>query len=261
MAKIDNFIEQELREIVENSFSMNEVIDKLEYATHSGGSHNTVKKRIELYNIDISHFGSIKGIKRTEENVFIENSTASQATLRRWYKKGEYTPYICSICGQEPIWQGKDLTLILDHINGSNHDDRLENLRWVCPNCNQQLDTTNGKNLRNLRNLRNKNNNNNNNNNKNNYNYNKILNYCIDCGKEISRGAMRCISCEQARRHCEKPITREELKRLIRNTPFTRIGEQFGVSDNAIRKWCDSYNLPRKVSDIKKYTNEEWNKI
>ena len=256
MAKIDNFTEQELREIVENSFSMNEVIDKLGYATHSGGSHNTVKKRIELYNIDISHFGSIKGIKRTEENVFIENSTASQATLRRWYKKGEYTPYICSICGQEPIWQGKDLTLILDHINGSNHDDRLENLRWVCPNCNQQLDTTNGKNLRNLRNK-----NNNKNNNNNNYNYNKILNYCIDCGKEISRGAMRCISCEQARRHCEKPITREELKRLIRNTPFTRIGEQFGVSDNAIRKWCDSYNLPRKVSDIKKYTNEEWNKI
>ena len=230
MAKIDNFTEQELREIVENSFSMNEVIDKLGYATHSGGSHNTVKKRIELYNIDISHFGSIKGIKRTEENVFIENSTASQATLRRWYKKGEYTPYICSICGQEPIWQGKDLTLILDHINGSNHDDRLENLRWVCPNCNQQLDTTNGKNLRN------------------NKNKDKILNYCIDCG-------------EQARRHCEKPITREELKKLIRNTPFTRIGEQFGVSDNAIRKWCDSYNLPRKVSDIKKYTNEEWNKI
>ena len=243
MAKIDNFTEQELREIVENSFSMNEVIDKLGYATHSGGSHNTVKKRIELYNIDISHFGFVKGVKRTEENIFIENSTASQATLRRWYKKGEYTPYICSICGQEPIWQGKDLTLILDHINGSNHDDRLENLRWVCPNCNQQLDTTNGKNLRN----KNKN--------------NKIVNYCIDCGKEISIGATRCISCEQARRHCEKPVTREELKKLIRNTPFTRIGEQFGVSDNAIRKWCDSYNLPRKVSDIKKYTDEEWNKV
>ena len=37
--------------------------------------------------------------------------------------------------------------------------------------------------------------------------------------------------------------------------------EPLGVSDNAIRKWCDSYNLPRKVSDIKKYTNEEWNEI
>ena len=36
--------------------------------------------------------------------------------------------------------------MILDHINGDNKDDRLENLRWVCPNCNYQLDTTNGKN-------------------------------------------------------------------------------------------------------------------
>ena len=42
----------------------------------------------------------------------------------------------------KPIWQGKPLTLILDHINGKNNDDRLENLRWVCPNCNRQLPTT-----------------------------------------------------------------------------------------------------------------------
>ena len=243
MAIIDNFTEQELREIVENSFSMNEVIDKLGYATHSGGSHNIVKKRIEQYNIDISHFSSIKGIKRTEENIFIENSTASQATLRRWYLKGEYTPYICSICGQEPLWQGKELTLILDHINGSNHDDRLENLRWVCPNCNQQLDTTCGKNIKNIKKINNK------------------IKYCVDCGKQITQNATRCIQCENKNRQENKPITREELKNMIRNTPFTRIGEQFGVSDNAIRKWCDFYNLPRKVSEIKKYTDEEWDKI
>jgi len=66
--------------------------------------------------------------------------------LRNWYKKGNYTKYECSICGQEPFWNGKELTLILDHINGVHTDDRLENLRWVCPNCNYQLDTTNGKN-------------------------------------------------------------------------------------------------------------------
>ena len=41
-----------------------------------------------------------------------------------------------------PIWQGKPLTLILDHKNGNNRDNRLENLHWVCPNCNQQLPTT-----------------------------------------------------------------------------------------------------------------------
>ena len=57
------------------------------------------------------------------------------------------------------------------------------------------------------------------------------------------------------------PISREDLKHLIRTTPFLTIGKQFGVSDNAIRKWCDKYKLPRKVSEIKKYTDEEWEDI
>jgi len=42
--------------------------------------------------------------KRTFENVFCENSTASQHTLRKWYKKGNYTEYKCSICGLESFW-------------------------------------------------------------------------------------------------------------------------------------------------------------
>ena len=58
-----------------------------------------------------------------------------------------------------------------------------------------------------------------------------------------------------------KRCDREELKNLIRNIPFTHIGKKFGVSDNTIRKWCDYYNLPHRVTDIKKYTNEEWSKI
>lgn len=56
-------------------------------------------------------------------------------------------------------------------------------------------------------------------------------------------------------------ISREELKKLIRTTSFTQIGKQFGVSDNAIRKWCDKYNLPRKVSDIKKISDKDWELI
>ena len=66
--------------------------------------------------------------------------------MRKYFIKGEYVEHKCSICGQEPEWQGKPLTLILDHINGINNDHSLENLRWVCPNCNQQLDTTGSKN-------------------------------------------------------------------------------------------------------------------
>ena len=55
---------------------------------------------------------------------------------------------ICSICGQKPFWNGKPLTLTLDHIDGDNTNDVLTNLRWVCPNCDRQLDTFGSKNKR-----------------------------------------------------------------------------------------------------------------
>ena len=56
-------------------------------------------------------------------------------------------------------------------------------------------------------------------------------------------------------------VSREELKNLIRNKPFTQIGKQFGVSDNTIRKWCDKFNLPKKKTEIQNYSEEEWSKI
>ena len=57
------------------------------------------------------------------------------------------------------------------------------------------------------------------------------------------------------------PITREQLKKLIREQPFTTIAKSFNVSDNAIRKWCDKFKLPRKKTEIKKYSDQEWKLI
>lgn len=134
--------------MTKESFSMAELIKKIGYSTKSGNNRVTVKKRLKEYGISTEHFRSTQNrVKREPANVFIKNSTASQKVLRKWYKKGEYSEYKCSICGLLPVWMGKELTLILDHINGINNDDRLENLRWVCPNCNQQLPTTGYKNV------------------------------------------------------------------------------------------------------------------
>lgn len=85
--------------------------------------------------------------------------------------------------------------------------------------------------------------------------------FCIDCGKEISKGATRCVSCDGKRKITEKPVTRDELKLLIRTTSFAAIGRKYGVTDNAIRKWCDRYNLPRKATEIKKISDEDWKLI
>ena len=244
MGYFENYSSEEIANIVKNSISYKDFARKIGYSNSCSG--DTIKMlQQKLNNYDTSHFCTQKQMtKRSEENIFIENSTASQHTLRSWYLKGNYTPYICSICGQEPLWQGKELTLILDHINGNNKDDRLENLRWVCPNCNQQLDTTGSKNP-------------------NRKNFKKLY-YCIDCGKEISKGSTRCKECAAKKNiiPIEKlPITREELKKLIRTKSFVEIGKIYQYSDNNIRKWCDKFNLPRKKSEINKYSDEEWDKI
>jgi hypothetical protein len=85
--------------------------------------------------------------------------------------------------------------------------------------------------------------------------------YCIDCGCEIGPEAKRCVSCNnKLQRVIERP-DRETLKNLIRTTPFTEIGKQYKVTDNTIRKWCDSYKLPRKTGDIKKISEEEWKEV
>lgn len=237
MSKISN---EDFELLVKESFSIKEVATKCGYSNISGASSNIVKKRIQEQGIDISHFQRPERIIRNDEEIFVEDSPVNQATLRRRYFLGEYTPYICSICGQEPLWQGKELTLILDHINGHNHDDRLENLRWVCPNCNQQLDTFSGRNRR----------------------AERKHNFCIDCGKEILLSSTRCFECSAKekglkQRKIERP-QREILKSYIRSMPFTKIGEMFSVSDNAIRKWCDEYNLPRTKKEISKISDIDW---
>ncbi len=242
---------EQLTQYVNSSTCYKQVLEKLGYRACSGSVQQLLRERLRVENISTEHFTASTGnkiTKRTFENTFCKDSTVDQKTLRKKYFQENYSEYKCSICGQEPIWQNKPLTLILDHINGINNDDRLENLRWVCPNCNQQLETTNGSNIKRLRQA-------------------GILGktkkyYCQDCGKELSSAsATRCAECaSKVSRIVERP-NREELKNLIRAKSFTSIGVQFGVADNTIRKWCKAENLPSTKKDISQYSDEEWIKI
>lgn len=244
--------DEDFRKLVNESESISDLSKKLGYTTIAGDNYRHIKARIEALNIPTSHFNKNRkaAVKRCPENIFIENSTAAQTTLRRWFIKGEYVPYECSICGMLPEWQGKPLTLILDHINGQNKDDRLENLRWVCPNCNQQLDTTGYKKARAEE-----------------KESNKIQNFCLDCHTPISVNAVRCKKCNIAYQNKLKeeenpiPVDRETLKKEIRILPFTEVARKYNTSKKWIQNWCRQLQLPQLKRDIERYTDEEWKLI
>lgn len=239
MTLVDKWSAEELQQMALKCTTMSEFVKLIGYK--SKGCYKTVRARCDELNISLDHFtGLAQGSeKRTPENVFIENSTASQAVLRRLYKKNKYTPYVCAICGLEPFWNGKELTLTLDHINGINNDDRLRNLRWVCPNCDRQLDTFCAKNV----------------NRETFYNYKeKVQNVCIDCGKPINKQSTRCSECYSKTMRIVEWPSKEELYQMLIEVKgnFTEIGRRFNVNDNSVRKWCKKYGLPYHSGDYKK---------
>lgn len=86
---------------------------------------------------------------------------------------------------------------------------------------------------------------------------------CSMCGAKISKNADTglCASCyAKSTRVVERP-NREELKALIRTHTFVELGRIYKISDNGIRKWCKAENLPYRSSEIKNYSDQEWEKI
>jgi len=145
------YTEEELREAVKNSGSFRQVLQKLNI-TAAGGNYETTKKRINFYGIDTSHFhgqlwnkGKKLPPKKPIENYLKEGKLVSSNSLRKRLINEGIKNHQCECCGIKE-WNGKPAPLELDHINGNRYDNRLENLRILCPNCHAQTDTYRGKN-------------------------------------------------------------------------------------------------------------------
>lgn len=80
-----------------------------------------------------------------QEEIFVENSTYSNEMVKQRIVVNNLLEYKCSKCGIDE-WQGETIVLDLDHINGDNKDNRISNLRFLCPNCHSQTDTFKGRN-------------------------------------------------------------------------------------------------------------------
>lgn len=79
------------------------------------------------------------------------------------------------------------------------------------------------------------------------------INHCVDCGKVVSNHAQRCIDCNaKSSRKSDRP-EKEILSEMLFESRgnFSKIGRHFGVTDNAVRKWCTLYGISKKSKDYK----------
>lgn len=156
--RIKNIPFAELEKAAKESLSAAETCRKLNLPDKSG-TISRIKKFLIEKNVDLSHWtGQLWSKGKTSlddprlrkeksiENVFTENSNASSSYVRSLILKKNLLEYKCQICSMNPEWNGKQLNLQLDHINGVRTDQRLNNLRWLCPNCHTQTETYGGKN-------------------------------------------------------------------------------------------------------------------
>lgn len=223
-----SFTETQVRDAVACSTSFAEVLRRIGLRP-AGGNHGTIKKYVARWQIPVDHFGP-RGpyprggvVAQPLEEVLVAGSQYHRGHLKaRLYASDLKSPE-CELCGQGESWRGRRMSMILDHVNGVATDNRLENLRIVCPNCNATLDTHCGRNKPRGRPPRD----------------------CFMCGGSFrpknaeQRFCSR--SCSTAhnsplRRHVPRPPL-EELLSMVAIEGYEAVGRRYGVSGNAIRKW------------------------
>ncbi|UZJ31209.1 HNH endonuclease [Streptomyces endophytica] len=142
-----------LHEAVAASSNMCEVLRRLGLEV-VGGHHTHISRRIKAYGIDTSHFQfptqrGKQRRRRTPETLLVEQPAAQARRIPsdrlKWAMKALGVPERCAGCGREAVWRGRPLPLEVDHIDGNWRDNRIGNLRFLCPNCHSTTDNYRGR--------------------------------------------------------------------------------------------------------------------
>lgn len=242
------YSESEARQAVAECRSYAQVLRRLGLRP-AGGNHALLRRYVdEVWQIPTPHFDGGASARRRPaapakplKEILVRNSSYSRGKLKdRLYGEG-VKKRKCEMCGQGEMWHGRWMSLILDHVNGVPDDNRLENLRIVCPNCAATLDTHCGRKNRKQRPTR----------------------ECNRCGREFLAKCSGQRYCSHAcgtrwdRSHLRgrprpggRKVQRppyEHLMAEIAMTSYVAVGRKYGVSDNAVRKWVRFYQREREA--------------
>ena len=133
--------DEELEQAIAISTKFAEVAEKLGTSSKSHSGIRRLKARAEELEIDFSHFKGKAGRTGWRKHNLVDLFRVDclfTTTIRRYFL--ELVPYECVICGISE-WLGQPLTLQVDHIDGDDRNNTLENLRLLCPNCHAQTET------------------------------------------------------------------------------------------------------------------------
>lgn len=126
-----------------------------EAAQLSGQSRTSITRWIKKLGLDISHFRPGRGRFLDTSKVLVDGIKRINSTVKSLVLREDLLSYRCE-CGQGPTWNGKPLTLQLDHIDGNPKNNMITNLRFLCPNCHSQTSTFTGRNSKGKKKIRKK---------------------------------------------------------------------------------------------------------
>lgn len=220
MRKIVNLNKDDLIELFNKHDSIRQVLIDLGYDSNGSGAYTLLRNKCIKEGVTIPKY--IKKVNNQENfinkkqysEILCENSTFPRGHLKKRLLKDGLLDYKCDVCGISK-WRNKSISLHLDHINGVNNDNRLENLRLLCPNCHTQTKTYGGRN-------------------------NKKTYYC-ECGVKIHKNSEKCVKCNTKLQRIVNRPSYEQLVNEIEEIGYCGVGRKYGVSDNAIRKWKKQY--------------------